>query len=92
VALSNKNILPSTCNFAEGVVVPRPNLLLLSSQKKLALFSARVVPFENITEPFVNDGNVNLLLKVVQSAELKAPLFVAEAVGTFKVITGVVVE
>jgi hypothetical protein len=32
-----------------------------------------------------------LLLNVVQSALLKAPLFVADAVGTFKVITGVVV-
>ena len=33
-----------------------------------------------------------LELKVVQSDELKAPLFEAEAVGTFNVITGVVVE
>ena len=33
-----------------------------------------------------------LLLKVVQSLELKAPRFVAEAVGTFNVITGEVVE
>ena len=32
-----------------------------------------------------------LLLNVVQSAELKAPRLVAEAVGTFSVITGVVV-
>ena len=32
-----------------------------------------------------------LLLNVVQSAELKAPLLDADAVGTFKVITGVVV-
>jgi hypothetical protein len=31
------------------------------------------------------------LLNVVQSAELNAPRLVAEAVGTFKVITGVVV-
>ena len=31
------------------------------------------------------------MLKVVQSAELKAPRFNADAVGTFKVITGVVV-
>lgn len=30
-------------------------------------------------------------LKVFQSAELKAPLLAAEAVGIFKVITGVVV-
>ena len=34
---------------------------------------------------------MNLPLNVDQSAELKAPLFVAEAVGTFKVITGVIV-
>ena len=32
-----------------------------------------------------------LLLNVVQSAELNTPRLVAEAVGTFKVITGVVV-
>jgi hypothetical protein len=32
-----------------------------------------------------------LLLKVLQSVEDKAPRFVAEAVGIFKVITGVVV-
>ena len=32
-----------------------------------------------------------LLLKVVQSAELNAPRLVADAVGTCKVITGVVV-
>ena len=32
-----------------------------------------------------------LLLKVVQSAALNAPLLVADAVGTFRVITGVVV-
>lgn len=32
-----------------------------------------------------------LLLKVVQSAALKAPRLVAEAVGTFSVMTGVVV-
>jgi hypothetical protein len=32
-----------------------------------------------------------LLLNVVQSAELKAPRLDAEAVGTFRVITGVVV-
>ena len=34
---------------------------------------------------------MNPELKFVQSAELKAPLFVADAVGIFKVITGVVV-
>ena len=33
-----------------------------------------------------------LLLNVVQSAALNAPLLVADAVGTFNVITGVVVE
>ena len=33
-----------------------------------------------------------MLLNVVQSAALKAPLFVAEAVGIFNVITGVVVD
>ena len=33
-----------------------------------------------------------LLLKVLQSALLNAPLFTALAVGTFNVITGVVVE
>ena len=33
-----------------------------------------------------------LLLKVVQSAALNAPRFVADAVGKFSVMTGVVVE
>jgi len=40
-----------------------------------------------VTVPVVLD----LLLKVVQSAALKAPRFVADAVGTCSVITGVVV-
>ena len=43
------------------------------------------VPDTEVTDP------LPLLLKVVQSAELNAPLFVALAVGTFNVITGVVV-
>ena len=34
---------------------------------------------------------MTLLLNVVQSAALKAPRLVAEAVGTFSVMTGVVV-
>ena len=43
------------------------------------------VPDTEVTDP------LPLLLKVVQSVELNAPLFVALAVGTFNVITGVVV-
>jgi hypothetical protein len=43
------------------------------------------VPLTEVTVP------LPLLLKVVQSAALKAPRLVAEAVGTCKVITGVVV-
>ena len=43
------------------------------------------VPLTLVTEP------EPLLLKVVQSAELKAPRLVADAVGTLSVITGVVV-
>jgi len=60
------------------------------------------VPLVVIGEPVTdkNDGTVAatlvtvplpLLLNVVQSAELNAPRLVADAVGTFKVITGVVV-
>ena len=43
------------------------------------------VPLTDVTEP------LPLLLNVVQSVEDNAPLLLAEAVGTFKVITGVVV-
>jgi hypothetical protein len=43
------------------------------------------VPVTDVTEP------LPLLLNVVQSAELNAPLLDAEAVGTLSVITGVVV-
>jgi hypothetical protein len=43
------------------------------------------VPVTEVTVP------EPLLLKVVQSVELNAPRFDADAVGTFKVITGVVV-
>ena len=43
------------------------------------------VPLTEVTEP------EPLLLNVVQSAALRAPRLVAEAVGTFSVITGVVV-
>ena len=44
-----------------------------------------VVPVTEVTVPDP------LLLKVVQSAALKAPRLLAEAVGTCRVITGVVV-
>ena len=57
-----------------------------------------IVPVEVIVPPLINPAVAievtvpfPLLLKVVQSAALKAPLFKADAVGTFKVITGVVV-
>jgi hypothetical protein len=57
-----------------------------------------IVPVEVIVPPLINPAvaievtvPLPLLLKVVQSAALKAPLFKADAVGTFKVITGVVV-
>jgi hypothetical protein len=55
---------------------------------------AGVVPPEETTGAVpVTDVTVPepLLLNVVQSAALNAPRFVADAVGTFKVITGVVV-
>jgi hypothetical protein len=47
-------------------------------------------PFADTTETAVTVPEP-LLLNVVQSAALKAPRLVAEAVGTFSVITGVVV-
>jgi len=54
-----------------------------------------VVPFATVIIPPVKLTLVTdpepLLLNVVQSAALKAPRLVAEAVGTFSVITGVVV-
>ena len=80
-----------TVNPVVGEVVPIPNLALVLSQKKLALLCDIVVPLLNNTLPLVNEGSVNFPLNVDQSVELKAPLFVAEAVGTFSVITGVLV-
>ena len=62
----------------------------------LAKSMTGVVPPVLVTRPVVPDTDVTvpdpLLLKVVQSAALKAPRFVADAVGKFSVITGVVVE
>jgi hypothetical protein len=49
------------------------------------LLTTGAVPVTSVTVPDP------LLLKVVQSAALKAPRLVADAVGTFSVITGVVV-
>jgi len=57
----------------------------------LARSIAGVVPPLDVILPVVPLTLVTLLLKVDQSVELKAPRFVAEAVGTFKVMTGVVV-
>ena len=51
---------------------------------------AGVAPPEDTTGA-VPDTEVTLPLKVVQSAALNAPRFEAEAVGTFNVMTGVVV-
>ena len=48
------------------------------------------VPADAATEVTVPVFDV-LLLNVVQSAALNAPLLLADAVGTFNVITGVVV-
>ena len=47
-----------------------------------------VVPPLMVVTPVVE---LNLLLNVVQSVDVNAPLLVAEAFGTFKVMTGVVV-
>ena len=55
------------------------------------LEAVEVVAPRPVTVDRVSASDDNLLLNVVQSAALKAPLFRAEAVGTFKVITGVVV-
>ena len=49
------------------------------------------IVFVVLTKGLENVNALSLLLNVVQSAELKAPRLAAEAVGTFKVITGVVV-
>jgi hypothetical protein len=55
-----------------------------------------VTPPVEVTRPAVPETEVTdpvpLLLKVVQSAALNAPRLVADAVGRFSVITGVVVE
>ena len=57
----------------------------------LARSIAGVVPPLDVILPVVPLTLVTLLLKVDQSVELKAPRLEAEAVGTFKVMTGVVV-
>jgi hypothetical protein len=49
------------------------------------------IVFVVLTKGLENVNTFSLPLKVDQSAELNAPLFKALAVGTFKVITGVVV-
>ena len=58
--------------------------------------STGVVPPVLVIRPVVPDTDVTvpdpLLLKVVQSAALNAPRLVADAVGRFNVMTGVVVE
>ena len=62
----------------------------------LVLTEVVIVPLVVIVPPDINPAvamlvTVPLLLNVVQSAALKAPLFKALAVGTLRVITGVVV-
>jgi len=67
-----------------GVVTPTVPLILIDAVPvRLVTIPLEGVPKAPPTE--------YLLLKVVQSVELNAPRFVADAVGTFKVITGVVV-
>ena len=51
----------------------------------------KVMPLTVPVPPTLVTDPLPLLLKVVQSAALKAPRLVAEAVGTCKVMTGVVV-
>ena len=62
VAVPETLKVPIISNVVVGAALPRPNLLLVSSQKKLALSCTIVVPLLNNTEPLVNDGKVNLEL------------------------------
>ena len=75
--------------LCSGALVPIPNLILVLSQNKLALFCAIVVPLLNKTEPLVSDGRLYLPLNVLQSALLNAPRFVADAVGRLNVCVSV---
>ena len=81
-----------------GDVVPTPNLLLVLSQNKFALLETVFVPFQNVTRPFAPvpvTGFVSafcLLLNVVQSVLLNAPLFIALAVGRLNVCVEVADE
>ena len=61
----NTDIPVETCKAEEGAFVPIPNLLLVLSQKKLALFCAMVVPSLYKTDPAVRAGSTNLLAKSV---------------------------
>ena len=56
----------------------------------VAVATVPAKPLADTTDTLVTEPEP-LLLNVVQSAALKAPRLLAEAVGTFNVITGVVV-
>ena len=81
---------------AAEIAVPlplsKPVIVVVSVMAGVVVAVATVPakPLADTTETLVTEPEP-LLLNVVQSAALKAPRLVAEAVGTFSVITGVVV-
>ena len=83
--------------IATEVTVPLPLLLKVFQSVEVKYPLTEVVAagidivFVVLTNGLENVKALSLLLKVDQSVELNAPRFVALAVGTFKVITGVVV-
>ena len=54
-AVWSSSIAPTTCRVSRGVAVPIPSRLFVSSQKRFELSSVRIVPFEKITDPAVNE-------------------------------------
>jgi hypothetical protein len=81
VELKNPLVETPDCNTCIDVPVP-----ITAPVPPVMVRTAEVA---SVRFPFVSAGS--LLLNVVQSVEDRAPLLVADAVGTFNVITGVVV-
>ncbi len=87
--------LPITSSVFLGVTVLIPRRLSVLFQNKFALFETVFVPFQNVTRPFAPVPVIGfvsafcLLLNVLQSVLLKAPLFVALAVGRLNVCVDV---
>ena len=85
-------MLAVAAEIAVPLPLSKPVIVVVSVMAGVVVAVATVPakPLADTTETLVTEPEP-LLLNVVQSAALKAPRLVAEAVGTFSVITGVVV-